>query len=75
MNNISGGSFGGKVSPTSLLANALSVSDSVAQIILICVDKKTGDIAVGYSEGSLLQLVGLCDVAKAAILERHKKPQ
>jgi hypothetical protein len=65
-----GGRFGGKVSPAALLADALGLAESMEQCVIICLDKETGDISVGYSTDSLLKSIGLCEAAKDALLDK-----
>lgn len=71
MSEVIGARFGGKVSPHSLLANALSRAEEFSDVVVVC-RTKDGYTSVGHSAGSVLTKLGMMDIAKDSLLEDLK---
>jgi hypothetical protein len=56
--NVVGASFGGAVSPHSLLSNCLRNAEDFERVIVITKDKE-GWLQVGWSRGSAVEAIGM----------------
>ncbi|MFG3612391.1 MULTISPECIES: hypothetical protein [Rummeliibacillus] len=57
----------GRVTPKALLENALNRLGEIDQIIYVVKDHD-GTVKVGYSEGGLLQALGMLEAAKVDVI-------
>jgi hypothetical protein len=68
MTDVVTGVFGDALTPTQLLIDAMKMTDG-AQVLLVVIADKDGDIVTGWSSSNPLERLGMLEVSQAQIIE------